>query len=61
MASAPDASDGADLFDQFLADRGHETTESWGFDYRKKQCPECHGLHDLSATSCSVCGWAPVA
>jgi hypothetical protein len=48
------------MFDQFLSERGHET-ESVGWDqsYNKKQCPECGGLHDASATECSVCGWVP--
>lgn len=46
-----------DLFDQFLARRGHEVPESWDRSYNKKQCPDCGGLHDLGATVCSVCGW----
>jgi ribosomal protein L37E len=48
------------MFDQFLSERGHET-ESVGWDesYNKLQCPECGGLHDTSATECSVCGWVP--
>jgi len=54
MASAsPD-----DLFDRFLARRGHDVEQSWDRSYNKKQCPECGGLHDLTADSCSVCGWA---
>jgi len=60
MASAP--SDDDDLFDQFLADRGHETEQvRWERSYNKKQCPECGGLHDASATQCTVCGWNPRA
>lgn len=57
MASAPDPDDG--LFDAFLADNGHEPTERWDRSFNKKQCPDCGGLHDESATSCSVCGWSP--
>lgn len=49
-----------DLFDRFLARRGHETAApGWQMDYNKKQCPECGGLHDRSATECTVCGWVP--
>lgn len=57
MASAPSNDD---LFDKFLSDRGHDT-ESVGWDesYNKLQCPECGGVHDSSATACSVCGWSP--
>jgi hypothetical protein len=47
------------MFDQFLERRGHETTESWDRSYNKKQCPDCSGLHDLSASQCTVCGWQP--
>ena len=53
MASASDE----DVFDRFLERRGHETEATWDREYNKKQCPECGGLHDLSATRCSVCGW----
>jgi hypothetical protein len=53
MASAPDD----DVFDQFLERRGHEPTESWDRSYNKKQCPDCGGLHELSASRCTVCGW----
>jgi hypothetical protein len=57
MASAPSDDD---LFDQFLADRGHATEPvRWDRSYNKKQCPDCGGLHDQSATECSVCGWHP--
>ncbi len=59
MASAQGSED---MFDEFLAQRGHdvESTEtSWDESYNKKQCPECGGLHDPSATVCSVCGWSP--
>lgn len=49
-----------DMFDEFLSERGHETeTPSWETEYNKKQCPECMGLHDTSASECSVCGWSP--
>jgi hypothetical protein len=53
MASAQDE----DVFDRFLERRGHETTQSWDRSYNKKQCPDCGGLHDLSASRCTVCGW----
>lgn len=53
MASAPDE----DIFDQFLAQRGHDVSQSWDRSYNKKQCPECGGLHELGATACAVCGW----
>jgi len=53
MASASNE----DIFDQFLAQRGHDVPESWDRSYNKKQCPECGGLHDLDATRCGVCGW----
>ena len=59
MSSAPEET-GDDVFDQFLSQRGHETDPvRWERNYNKKQCPECSGLHDLSATECSVCGWSP--
>lgn len=59
MSSAPDDT-GQDVFDQFLSQRGHETDrDDWERDYNKKQCPECGGLHEMDATTCSVCGWAP--
>lgn len=59
MSSAPDDT-GDDVFDQFLSQRGHETEPvRWERDHNKKQCPECMGLHDLSAEECSVCGWSP--
>jgi rubredoxin len=49
------------MFDDFLAQRGHETGEvGWEESYNKKQCPDCGGLHDTAATECSVCGWTPV-
>ncbi len=57
MASAPSDDE---MFDQFLSERGHETEPvGWDHSYNKKQCPECGGLHDASATECSVCGWVP--
>lgn len=46
-----------EVYDQFLARNGHSVTKSWEESYNKKQCPECGGLHDESATECSVCGW----
>lgn len=53
--------DEEDMFDAFLSQRGHGTEPSgWDQDYNKKQCPECGGLHDTSATECTVCGWTPV-
>ncbi len=55
MATADD-----DIFDEFLSERGHDTTPaSWQRDHNKKRCPDCSGLHDLAATECSVCGWSP--
>ncbi|MFB6155800.1 MAG: HVO_0416 family zinc finger protein [Haloferacaceae archaeon] len=59
MASAPSDDE---LFDQFLADRGHDTETGsvrWERSYNKLQCPECGGLHEESAVECSVCGWSP--
>jgi hypothetical protein len=56
MASA---SDDETLFDEFLAQRGHETGAGWEKSYNKKQCPDCGGIHDQSATECTVCGWSP--
>lgn len=46
-----------DLFDRYLASRGHDLHQSWDRSFNKKQCPECGGLHDLEAVECSVCGW----
>lgn len=51
-----------DMFDTFLSQRGHRTEtdrDGWEQEYNKKQCPECGGLHDSSASECSVCGWVP--
>ena len=62
MACMASAQGSDDMFDQFLADRGHdvETADaSWDESYNKKQCPDCGGLHDPSATACAVCGWSP--
>ncbi|MFB6189573.1 MAG: HVO_0416 family zinc finger protein [Halapricum sp.] len=57
MASAPS---GDDMFDEFLSQRGHDTDSAgWEHSYNKKQCPDCGGLHDGSATECRVCGWSP--
>jgi acetone carboxylase gamma subunit len=59
MATAPDP-DGEDVIDQFLSRRGHDTEGvGWQREYNKKQCPECGGLHDMSAAQCSVCDWTP--
>jgi len=58
MGATPTGAD--DVFDQFLTDRGHETEPvGWEQNRRKKQCPDCGGLHDDAATSCTVCGWTP--
>jgi ribosomal protein L40E len=58
MASAPDT--GEDVFDEFLAARGHETEPvGWERNYNKLQCPECMALHDDDATECGVCDWSP--
>lgn len=57
MASAPTSGDDQ-LFDEFLSERGHRTeVVEWDRSYNKKQCPECGGLHDDTATECTVCGW----
>ena len=59
MASAPTGA-GDELFDEFLSGRGHDTDPAgWNQEYNKKQCPDCGGLHDKTATNCTVCGWAP--
>ncbi|MCW8172163.1 MULTISPECIES: HVO_0416 family zinc finger protein [Natrialba] len=58
MASSPNGA--GDVFDQYLTDRGHAVERvGWDQEYNKKQCPECGGLHDTSATTCTVCGWEP--
>lgn len=55
MATAND-----DIFDEFLTERGHETEAvTWDRSYNKKSCPECGGLHEMSADACTVCGWQP--
>lgn len=57
MASAPGDDE---LFENFLAQRGHDTSDTtWQENYNKKQCPECGGVHESSATECRVCGWSP--
>lgn len=57
MSKAP-AED--DVFDEFLTQRGYETSDAgWEDSYNKKQCPDCGGLHDAGATQCTVCGWSP--
>ncbi|MFB6118165.1 HVO_0416 family zinc finger protein [Halosegnis sp.] len=49
-----------DIFDEFLNDNGHDVEQqTWEEDYNKKRCPECGGLHEMSAVECSVCGWVP--
>lgn len=58
MGTAPNDANEDDLLDQFLSQRGHETA-SWEQEYNKKRCPECGGIHDTDAPTCSVCGWAP--
>ena len=59
MATAPDP-DGSDVIDDFLSRRGHEPDGvGWQRSYNKKQCPDCGGLHELSASQCSVCDWTP--
>ncbi|MFB6082592.1 MAG: HVO_0416 family zinc finger protein [Halanaeroarchaeum sp.] len=56
MATA-DTSDDA-VLDQFIEDRS-DGPAVWDRSYNKKQCPECGGLHDVDAMTCSVCGWSP--
>jgi hypothetical protein len=59
MASAPVDDD---LFEEFLSQRGHDTSAaSWDESYNKKQCPDCGALHRTAETECSVCGWSPVS
>jgi hypothetical protein len=59
MATAPDPDDG-DVIDDFLSRRGHDTGGvDWQRSHNKKQCPDCGGLHELSASQCSVCDWTP--
>ena len=58
MATAPNDADAE--VDEFLAQRGHETgSPGWGESYNKKQCPDCGGLHESDASTCTVCGWTP--
>lgn len=58
MGSGPN--DVADSVEQFLIQNGHESSApDWLWDGNKKQCPECYGLHRVSAIECSVCGWVP--
>ena len=57
MASAPRSDE---MFDEFLSQRGHEVDDvGWEENYNKKQCPDCGGLHESTASECSVCGWSP--
>lgn len=59
MATSPNDA-GDDVFDEFLSDRGHTVERvGWEQEYNKKQCPDCGGLHDQSASTCTVCGWTP--
>lgn len=59
MATAPEA-DGDGVIDEFLSRRGLEPDEvGWERDHNKKKCPDCGGLHELSAMQCSVCNWTP--
>lgn len=55
MAGAEHADD---VIDQFLSARDLDAT-AWERDHDKKRCPDCGGVHDLSAQTCTVCGWAP--
>lgn len=49
-----------DSVERFLIQRGHEPSHpEWLWDGNKKQCPECYGLHRVTARECSVCGWIP--
>lgn len=58
MATSPDPDDA--LFDDFLAQRGHEgEVSTWDRSYNKLQCPDCGALHEEDAHECAVCGWAP--
>lgn len=60
MGSAPN--NGIDPVDRLLIQNGHEVRDpDWLWDGRKKQCPECYGLHSGGARKCSVCGWIPGA
>lgn len=58
MASTPDDA-GEEVIDRFMTRRDLAEPVRWEESYNKKQCPECGGVHDLSATTCSVCGWSP--
>jgi len=59
MSSTPDGA-GDDLIDRFISQRDLDgETVRWEESYNKKQCPECGGVHDATATVCSVCGWSP--
>jgi len=58
MATAPESDDAA--LDRLLERNGHDTeTATWERSYNKLQCPDCGGLHEPTASECSVCGWAP--
>ncbi len=58
MASGP--KELGDTVDDFLISRGHENANpDWLWDGKKKQCPECFGLHPGTASECTVCGWVP--
>ncbi len=59
MSPAPDDI-GDELIDRFMTQRGLDGgAVRWEESYNKKQCPECGGVHDTTATVCSVCGWRP--
>ncbi len=57
MSSTPDGGD--EVIDRFLSRRDLGEPVRWEESYNKKQCPECGGVHDPGATSCTVCGWTP--
>lgn len=60
MGSAPN--EVTDAVDRVLIQNGHEPADpEWLWDGRKKQCPECYGLHAVAARECAICGWAPHA
>jgi hypothetical protein len=58
MSSTPDDA-GEEVIDRFLTQRGMDDPVRWEESYNKKQCPECGGLAEETATACAVCGWAP--
>ena len=56
-STSGDASE--EVIDQFMTRRDLSESARWEESYNKKQCPECGGVHEPSATACSVCGWTP--